>query len=57
MRTGLALLVRGRILAQRGDAAGAREAYRLASQYLGNTVDAAHPAQRQVRGLLLETAG
>jgi serine/threonine-protein kinase len=52
MRTGLALLVRGRILAQRGDAPAARDAYREAVQHLADTVDAGHPALRQARALL-----
>ena len=51
-RTGLASLMRGRVLAARGDVGLARLAYELALQHLLNTVDAAHPALRQVRTLL-----
>ncbi len=52
VRTGLALLTEGRILARSGDAAGAQAAYRSAQQHLSATVDAAHPALAQLQTLL-----
>jgi tetratricopeptide (TPR) repeat protein len=42
-RTGLAWLMSGRIMAKRGDDAGAREAFQAAIDNLSNTVDADHP--------------
>jgi eukaryotic-like serine/threonine-protein kinase len=44
VRTGLARLIEGRVLARQGDAAAAREAYRDASVHLADTVDPSHPA-------------
>jgi eukaryotic-like serine/threonine-protein kinase len=42
-RTGLSWLVLGRLMAKRGDEAGASQAFQLAIDNLSNTVDADHP--------------
>jgi tetratricopeptide (TPR) repeat protein len=42
-RTGLAWLMLGRVMAKRGDEAGARPAFQAAIGNLSNTVDADHP--------------
>ncbi|MEO7852210.1 MAG: protein kinase [Rubrivivax sp.] len=52
VRTGMALLIKGRILAQQGQDAPAREAWQAALPQMSNTVDDAHPALRDVRRLL-----
>jgi hypothetical protein len=46
------LLAQGRILAARGQASQAREAWLLARRHLEATVDAGHPARQQVEALL-----
>ena len=51
-RTGVAWLVQGRVVARQGDLPRAREAYEAALRHLSVTVDPAHPALRQVQGLL-----
>ena len=42
-RTGLSWLMLGRVMAKRGDEAGARPAFQAAIDNLSNTVDADHP--------------
>ncbi len=51
-RTGLSLLVLGRVLARKGDAAGSLAALRSAIEQLSNTVDAGHPALRLAQQLV-----
>jgi len=51
-RTGLAWLMLGRVLAQEGNTAGAREAFRAAVVHLSNTVQADHPKLQQARQLV-----
>jgi serine/threonine-protein kinase len=56
VRTGMALLIKGRVLARQGQDAAAREAWQAALPQLSNTVDETHPAVRVVRELLQPAA-
>ena len=51
-RTGLALLMLGRILVRQGSTAEAATAVRAAVNHLSNTVDPVHPAVQQAQQLL-----
>jgi serine/threonine-protein kinase len=50
-RTGAAWLMLGKVLAKKGDASGARAAFRAAIQNLSNTVDADHPLLQEAQRL------
>ena len=54
--TGVASLIKGRVLARMGDSQQARTMYQTALMHLSNTVDATHPARRQVQALLAGAA-
>jgi eukaryotic-like serine/threonine-protein kinase len=54
-RVGEAWLTLGRVLAQRGDGTGARQAFQSALENLSTTVDASHPALAAAKRLASQT--
>jgi hypothetical protein len=55
-RVGTVWLSFGKVLAKKGDSAGAREAFRTSVEHLSHTVDEGQPTLREARQLLTSVA-